>query len=313
MTSLTLESLGLGPADAQRMHLTLLEQMIDGVYLVDTDRRILFWNESAERLTGYSAAEVVGSRCADGILEHVTDCGECLCQTGCPLAATMDDGGKREGHVFLHHKRGHRVPVHVKTSAIHDQHGRVIGGLEVFNDDTPRVGYLDRLAQLEQIAYIDELTGLANRRYLFDAMDAKYAEAARHDQPFGVILMDVDHFKKFNDTHGHHVGDEVLKLVARTLAQNSRPYDTVCRWGGEEFLVLVCHATLDEVGRLAERARSLVSASALEVDSEKLSVTISGGATFVRPGESRDDLIRRADELLYESKRQGRNRVTVAA
>jgi diguanylate cyclase (GGDEF)-like protein/PAS domain S-box-containing protein len=296
--------------DVEQVHRKLLEEMVDGVYFVDRQRRILYWNRGAERITGFTADEVRGRCCSDGILMHVDDQGRCLCTDICPLAAAMDDGSDRQAHVFLHHRDGHRVPVNVRVSAVRDQYGTILGGVEVFSDDTPRLAYLDRIRQLEQEAFVDELTGLANRRLLTQSLNAQFSEHHRHEGQFGVILLDVDHFKKFNDTHGHAVGDRVLQMVGKTLSHNVRPYDTACRWGGEEFLILVGHAGLDPVRQSAERVRSLIEASRLTTNGRELSVTVSAGGTVVRDGDDAESIVHRADELLYCSKRDGRNRVT---
>lgn len=296
--------------DPQQLYQTLLNETADGIYLVDRQRCILFWNLSAEKLTGYRAEEILGSRCADNILVHVDHQGQCLCQGTCPLEATMLDGEKRDAHVFLHHKAGHRVPVHVRTSPMRDRFNRILGGLEIFNDETSNMEYLTRLKELEKLAFIDELTGLANRRYLSQSLDAQFAEKIRLDKHFGVISIDIDHFNRFNNHYGHEVGDRVLQMVSNTLAHSARPYDTVARWGGEEFLILVGYAEFEELRQVAERFRLLVEQSNLFLNGEVLSVTISAGATLVRPEDNRETLLKRADDLLYISKESGRNRVT---
>lgn len=117
------------------VHRDILDQMYDGVYLVDTSRSILYWNQGAERISGFRADEVLGKRCSDNILMHVTDDGTNLCLNGCPLAATMEDGQLRESEIYLHHKEGHRVPVLVRTAPLRDAGGKTIGGAEVFSDN----------------------------------------------------------------------------------------------------------------------------------------------------------------------------------
>jgi two-component system cell cycle response regulator len=116
----------------------LVDNMCDGLYLVDRDIKISFWNNAAERITGFMAQEVIGSHCFDNILIHVDDKGHKLCQGGCPLATTMEDGGPREAEVYLHHKDGHRVPVSVRSTPWRNATGEVIGGIEIFTDLSPR-------------------------------------------------------------------------------------------------------------------------------------------------------------------------------
>ncbi len=288
----------------------LLDGLDDGIYFVDPQRRITFWSQGAERITGYKAVDVVGSCCSDNILMHVDDKGKCLCKSGCPLAATMKDGEHRSADLFLHHKDGHRVPITVRASAVHDRTGRIIGGVETFHDGSSQQADLQRIRELEQMAFLDSLTGIANRRYLDNSLGSRFAGVDRALGGFGLIMLDVDRFKKFNDTYGHETGDEVLQMVARTLSHNCRPFDTVGRWGGEEFLIVVGRAKGEDIQALAETLRALVEKSSLTVDGQPLSVTASFGATMVRPGDDAHSLTARADESLYQSKESGRNRVT---
>ena len=125
-----------------------------------------------------------------------------------------------------------------------------------------------------------------------------------------MILCDVDFFKSFNDRYGHDTGDRVLRMVARTLAHNCRPYDVAGRWGGEEFLIIAGQTPDQELRRLAERLRALVEQSQLTLEAQSVGVTISIGATPARPDDDPNRLLKRADELLYRSKAEGRNRVT---
>ena len=123
--------------------------------------------------------------------------------------------------------------------------------------------------------------------------------------------MDIDHFKRLNDTYGHEAGDKVLKTVAQTLKAAIRPYDLVGRWGGEEFLGVIRNAetaTLEEIGN---RLRLLVDKSSVQFKDERLSVTISVGGTLVAKGDNRETVVARADRLMYRSKQDGRNRLTI--
>ena len=105
----------------------ILDNLFDGVYFVDRDRVITYWNKGAEKITGYDAGQVMGRSCRDNILNHVTANGVQLCLTNCPLASTMEDGKQREAEVYLHHADGHRLPVTVRASPIYDEQGNIIG------------------------------------------------------------------------------------------------------------------------------------------------------------------------------------------
>jgi diguanylate cyclase (GGDEF)-like protein/PAS domain S-box-containing protein len=290
-------------------HWHLLDRMEDGVYTVDRERRIRYWSSGAQRITGYTATEALGQCCALNLLRHVDADGHALCTAGCPLRGVVEDGRPRAAEVFLHHKDGTRVPVRVHAAPIRNLDGKIIGAFETFSVTTSALAARERARQLERVALTDALTGVANRRCLEETLQARLSEFERLDVQFGVILADVDHFKAFNDRHGHLVGDQVLKTVAGTLALCCRPYDVVGRWGGEEFLVILGHTEAADLVRTAERLRALVAASGVKTDRQVLNVTVSAGATLVQPGDDAERLIERVDKLLYASKQAGRNRV----
>jgi diguanylate cyclase (GGDEF)-like protein/PAS domain S-box-containing protein len=297
--------------DSMLLRTNILDSMYDGVYIVDRDRRILFWNKEAEKLTGYTRQEVEGRCCFDNLLIHVNPAGETLCQGMCPLAHTLEDGKRREAEVLFHHKMGHRVPVLVRVAPICNDKGEIVSAIEVFGENIPHIEARQRIRELERLAMLDELTGLPNRRYLNDQLEARFAEFERMGVPFGVLMIDIDRFKKVNDAHGHPVGDEVLKMVSRTMENNSRPYDLVGRWGGEEFLTIVPKADLDIMLGVAERYRVLISQSVIFRGNQPIQVTVSLGGALVRKDDTIEDLIERSDVKLYASKQNGRNRITL--
>jgi diguanylate cyclase (GGDEF)-like protein/PAS domain S-box-containing protein len=287
---------------------TLLDNLSEGVYFVDLDRRISYWNKAAEELTGRSADEVLGFRCADNILIHTDDAGTSLCRTGCPLSATMSDGTSHQASVYMLHKDGHRVPVTVKVIPIRDEMGKITGAVETFTGNSRHLELEEQIARLEQLSLVDELTRAGNRRYANITLDTRLNEFKRYNWPFGMIMIDIDNFKRVNDTFGHGVGDEVLKMITRTIIGNMRsPGSLFFRWGGEEFVILASNVGNEQLFDLAERMKILVATSALFMDHDEIRVTISIGATIARPEDDADTLTRRADELMYRSKAGGKN------
>jgi len=288
----------------------LLDNLYDGVYFVDKNRTITYWNRGAERITGYMSDEVMGRCCADNILKHIDEKGAPLCNGGCPLSETLADGKLRSAEVYLLHKDGHRVPISVRVAPIRDDRGQVNGAVEIFTDNKPQAAVLERIAEYEKIMYLDPLTEVANRRYTEITLKARYEEMQRYGWPFGVIFIDIDHFKDINDRFGHDVGDEVLKMVAKTLSRNLRSFDVLGRWGGEEFVGVIANVDRAELIATANRFRMLVEQSRAAVVSPD-PVTVSIGATLARPEDTIAELLKRSDKLMYESKAAGRNRVTL--
>ena len=165
------------------------------------------------------------------------------------------------------------------------------------------------VARLARLSTADPLTGLLNRRGVDTLLGQVDEQEIRR---LSVVMADVDHFKSVNDTHGHSVGDAVLRAVANTLAEVVRESDAVARYGGEEFLMVLPGATEKQALRIAERAREAVSREPIRAGDRQVPVTVSFGVAAWSPGESRESLVKRADEALYEAKEAGRDQVVSA-
>ncbi|MFZ0518626.1 MAG: sensor domain-containing diguanylate cyclase [Acidobacteriaceae bacterium] len=298
---------------ADFFHRNLLDNLYDGVYFVDPDRTITYWNKGAERLTGYGANEAVSRHCFDNFLMHVDKAGCALCLSGCPLSKTLADGEHREMELFLRHKQGHRVPVQVRIEPIRSATGSVAGAVAIFTDISA-VKKLERLAgHLVDLAYYDSLTQVANRRHLEMKVQQALQEVRQFGRGFGIVMLDVDSFKNVNDKYGHQTGDRLLKLLCDTLTTSLRPGDVVGRWGGDEFLVVARDVTENSLQHLAERCRHLIDATVVPVASgAPLRINVSVGATMLRHGDQCDQVLDRADQMMYASKGAGKNRVAFA-
>jgi diguanylate cyclase (GGDEF)-like protein len=157
-------------------------------------------------------------------------------------------------------------------------------------------------------ARTDELTGLTNRRHFFEVSEQLVSVARRYGSPLSVLLFDIDHFKKINDTHGHHAGDEVLQAVARLLRESMRQADVIARYGGEEFIATLPNTRAEEAFAAAEHLRKTIAGRRQAQQGVVIRVTISVGIAALRPpGESLARLIQRADEALYAAKSAGRD------
>lgn len=293
---------------AESLFKSIVDNIHEGVYFVDLERRITYWNKGAERITGYTAEEVVGKSCSANLLVHIDGSGGCLCTTACPLVDTMRQCNVHSSsQLFLHHKAGHRVAINTSISVIKDDDGNPVGAVEIFSEATAFDQDRQLIDDLKREALIDLLTGLPNRRYLQMTLTGCIAEFERYGAEFGVIFTDIDHFKQVNDNFGHEVGDHVLRLVANSMSTCLRTYDTLGRWGGEEFLVIVRLVDKAQLIKVAEKLRKIVESCFLFHEGQKIEITITLGATLMRADDNLDSVVKRADQLMYEGKRGGRN------
>ncbi|MDA3833905.1 MAG: diguanylate cyclase [Spirochaetales bacterium] len=193
--------------------------------MVNSNRKITFRDEGAVRISGLTADEVMGLPCSANILNHGDDAGKKLCLGLCPSTHSIEDGKSRKTCLYLHHKQGHRVPVLVLTTVYTYQKTRKVYGIEMFSDLSQQAAAKTRIRELEKMALLDPLTQLANRHYISLKFDQNLFVFVRYKIPFGVLFLDIDHFKHINATYGHETGDKVITCISKTLRDNTRTFD----------------------------------------------------------------------------------------
>ncbi|MDO0946495.1 sensor domain-containing diguanylate cyclase [Chromohalobacter israelensis] len=283
---------------------SLVDAWPDGVLICDYDNlRIVEWNIAARRLLGTQASSLEGTRLPQWFLS-----GDRRTLQRRIRAELGEGDGTLRHNATLHND----TPVEVTLVPMQDASETSL--IVVLRDRSPYLQHLRtvtrKLAKAEEMISQDALTGLLNRFGFKQAIDEFMVEAER-GVPFALLIADIDHFKDINDTYGHQLGDEALKIVANRLAEQLRDGDAVARYGGEEFCMLMT-VPEDRVVEVAERIRRTVAATPVTLDDGKeLALTISIGATYHTPGLDEDSMFERADEALYEAKEYGRNRTVM--
>jgi len=294
----------------EQLYLNIISNLRDGVYYVDVNRNILFWNKAAENITGYSSDEIVGKPCQESLLNHIDEKGHPLCIMGCPLFSTLIDGQQRIDNVFVRHKKGHRIPIMVNIFPIYED-GEITGAIEIFTQNSPKVYEDNLIERLSGYAMHDALTHLPNRRYLESFLEYKFSEYIRFGKMFAVLFADIDNFGSFNNQYGHDVGDAVLINIASSIKGAIRNTDLVGRWGGEEFVGVYALSKEPEAAIVGEKFRQLVANTDVVHDEGSLNVSVSVGITIAGPEDCIASIIERADSLMYQSKQNGKDQVTV--
>lgn len=289
----------------------VLDSLPIGVYLVDRNRRIVLWNNEAEKLTGYLGQEVVGHRCWDGLLMHCDENNTVLCGVACPLSHTMHDGQPRETDVFLRHKGGQRIPVRVRAAPLRNEDGCIIGAVECFEE---RVVFpaADAQGHCGEDLSIDHVTEMPDRQAMRKRLQAAVEDFAANPIPFGVLSMTVADLDLLRRTYGRRAVNAILYVTAQTLSKNLGPNDMVGRWSQDGFLAIMpgCHAAA--LLKSAEMLKKLVGLTGVPWWGDRLSVTLYAGGAVVRAGDTPESLAGRADEALDASLREHGNYIVVA-
>lgn len=288
---------------ARQRYQAVIENAYDGIITVDEKQTIKLMNWAAREIFGVGEAEVDGMplgrfvplRYRNKHADYVAAFRHSAVDAR-PMHSRAAVTGLRAD--------GTEVPLEIAIAKI-----RVGAGLEmtaVLRDISERARLIE---ELSRAATRDSLTGLYNRRFTAGILSKELERCRRFKRVLGIAMLDLDNFKKINDTYGHSSGDSVLKMVAETLVKNIREIDTACRWGGEEFIVILPETNLPTTITWAERARQLIAATAVDAfDDQTFSVTASFGviATFGQD-ETVDALMQKVDKALYRAKENGKN------
>lgn len=283
----------------------VLESLATGVYIVDRERKILLWNNGAEEITGYRRQEVIGRSCFDNLLMHCDENSTLLCGLACPLQQTMRDGKPCQADVYLRHKDGQRVPVRIRAVPVRNEDGTIIGAAESFDERVllPEGNIHPNNRAVRD--HTDGLTGILDEHSIQSHLSASLLDFTEFHVPFCVLAIEIDKLNEFRDSHGRKAEEAVVSVVARTLSRNLHVDDRIGRWSGSRFLVIVMDCPAASLSKLAEMLSRIVSLAGIPWWGDRLSVTVSVGATSARPDDTSESLIERVELALDTSLREG--------
>jgi len=285
----------------------ILDAIPDGVYVTDADREIIFWNDAAARITGYTAEDVLGSRCCDVLADRDAG-GVSLCEASCFLSRSIETGEPQDApEVYLRRDDGERLGVAVNTRRL--SVGGEVFGVKVFRELTA-VGGRDvafAIQQTSDTSVTDPLSGLLNRNYVDALLEQQFHLFRRVGLHFAVTLVDVDGMTKINDEYGRETGDEALRFVASILANNTRKMDTLARQGADEFVIVSPIRTAAGAEEIGKRTLALIRGSELTTATEEvLPLRVSVGGAVVRVDDrDQGQILARAEQVLDEIRRAG--------
>jgi len=274
----------------------VIEGLPVGIYVVDADGKVVYWNAFAHKISGFSGQEVVGRPYRDSVVTHCDENGKAFSEVTYPLSRTLRDGEVRDARMYLLHKAGHRVRIHVKTSAIHDESGRIVAAVEVFDERTHNVratagsggiaGHSSQPATIEGPGH-EEAKALQEITRLLRGAIA-----------FGVLLVQLRHLAELRAKHGEEATRSLMRIVKETIANTLRGTDVVVQRDHDFLLVLLRDCDEDGLDRTGKRVERLANTLGIEWWGDWISAGIAIGAASPQPGDTEQTLLSRAEAAL---------------
>jgi len=285
----------------------ILDELQIGVCVLDLERRIVFWSDGAEQITGYGRVDVLGRPCTDNILQHCTQSSCEMCAEKCPLALALHDAKPVEAMGFVHHKSGYRRQVHTWTIPLRDKSGSIIGIIQTFEGDRTEHDADRGDRRMRERGWIDEVTGLPNQPMMQSHLREALATFKELHIPFGVVWMEAPDLARFRARYGQGATRSILQVLAKTLKNTVWATDFVGTWVEGQFLVVLIGCSEEATLSIGERILRMLASATIQWWGEQLSVTVSIGYAAAMEGDNVESLLQRAQRALSG------NRNTLAA
>ena len=297
--------------DDPQIFRTVLESLQTGIYLVDRDQKIVFWNDGAERITGYLRQDVVGRSCRDDVLALDERKNQLVSDAGEAIRTVLRDGKAAVATVSIRHKEGHRVLVRLRAVPIRNSHGSVIGAAESFEESQAVSEWDRRHEKLGSFGCIDEATGLLKTDFVMARIRNAMGMHEKFRIPVSVLSVQIDQTEEIRAKFGPAAVVAIVSAVGHTLEHSLRPADMVGKGVRNQFLVLLSECQESEIAAVAERLKRMVTFAEFEWWGRELTVTASFGGAGVRPEDTAEVFVERAESSLAECVGSGGNCIKV--
>jgi len=277
----------------------ILERMLQdkkaGIYALDTKRVITFWNEGAQKITGYESSEILGLSCMDNILNHIDSKGVRLCEKNCPASRAMQDGLPKRAEIFLHHKNGHRVPVVATVYPVKNYDGTVSGVIEVFND-------LSEKDRKSQGPFYDQLTGILCKLAVEQKIRQAEEDFKNSAVSFGLLCFGIDNLFQISQNYTQNTAQRVVLMAANNLSANLRITDETGIWTNDSFMLIVKFVDREQLHDIAQNMLITMNNCFLKEGSEIVMASVSAGGSIFGKDDSFYSITQRVENNLEKAR-----------
>jgi diguanylate cyclase (GGDEF)-like protein/PAS domain S-box-containing protein len=277
---------------------SILESLPSGMTVVDVHKKIVFWSNGAERMTGHLRHEVIGHSCISESLLHCDQPSCEFCKEDCPVARAMKTSHTAEAIGFLHHKAGYEIPVRIQAVPVHNQHGSIIGAVETFEELQPAASHNRSCENLALPGCADEITSVASQALMQAHLRRTLACFVEFQVPFGILCLRLEGLAHFRASLGTEAASSLLRVVARSLESTFWSTDMLGRWTDDQFLVILNGCREEALDSVRERIRRILANDGIEWWGERRSLPVCIGRAAAQSDDTFESLIARAQKSL---------------
>jgi diguanylate cyclase (GGDEF)-like protein/PAS domain S-box-containing protein len=277
----------------------ILDELQIGVSVLDLQRKIIFWSDGAEKITGYARIDVLGHSCAENIFRHCNQHGCEMCDA-CPQTAALHDAKPVESMPSIHHKSGYWTPVHVWTIPLRDKHGAIIGIIQTFESEFAVIGPDPNDRSMKERGCMDAITNLPNQAMMQSHLRESLATFEEHKIPLAVVCLEAKELAGFRARYGAEAAASILRVLARTLRNSVWHTDFVGRWHSDIFLVILSGCDEYALKSVCARLAKITARAAIQWWGEELSVPVLLGSASAIGGDTGESLMQRAEQALTQ-------------
>jgi diguanylate cyclase (GGDEF)-like protein/PAS domain S-box-containing protein len=278
----------------------ILDGLQIGVSVLDLAKKIVFWSDGAQQITGYARIDVLGHSCRENVFLH---CNEVSCETcaeQCSIATALREAKLVETLGLIHHKSGHRSPVRICAIPLRDRHGSIIGVIQTFEEQFAMAGPDANSQSMKEHGWLDEVTGLPNQAVMQSHLRETLGSFTEVHIPFGIACLQVQELSRFQSRYGQGAAKSILQVLARTLRNTVWPTDFVGSWSDGRFLLILMGCSEEAVHAICGRILKMMAGVSIQGWGEDLSLALSIGSTAARTGDSVESLLQRAQPAISD-------------
>jgi diguanylate cyclase (GGDEF)-like protein len=281
------------------------------IIALDKDCEVRFWNNAAEKLTGYSYKSRLDSACLRNILLHRETGGFLPCEKDCPVKKSLNDKKNQNFDAYLKHKEGYPVPVRMQIFPLPTTEENSPSALVAWHETSPKVVLPHKAFELLRMDLLDPLTQLGNRHYMEMHLISRLDEMKKYGLSLGVLLFAIDGLPTLVEAYGHQTGEKIKRVIGLALIRNVRFFEVTGRWDEDKFLMVLLNVDFNTLDLIANKLRLLVEQSTVMAQDKYIHTTVSTGGALARASDTLDSLIKRAETNLAHSQGEGKNKVTL--